>query len=272
MRKRRLKRKNPVQWWEYAPTKKNKAPKKKSSKKKSSKKSTKKKSTKKKSTKKKSSKKPSKKKSKKSTKTFKQKTFKQKTSKSPKTGAELKKWRLKYGLTQIALAKLMKVEQPIISRWELGSKLPVRALDKLRKINFKTQKNLQKQAIVWPPKTGTQLRDYRKFHNLTQGGLAKRLGIHQPQISLLEKERVLPPEIISQLPQHPKVKSRAKKTKKMKKRASGMTGAQLREIRLDLGLNQTQFGNKLGLLQSVVSIIERGDFVSESISKLARSL
>lgn len=112
----------------------------------------------------------------------------------PKTGEELRHWRVAHGLSQAELAKRLQVRQPDISRWERGVLLPTKALAKLSKFS-KLINKCPRPPLEWPPQTGLQLRNYRKAHGITQEDLAKHLGMHQPQISALENGGEIPEDL-----------------------------------------------------------------------------
>lgn len=108
-----------------------------------------------------------------------------------------------------------------------------------------------------PPRNGAALRQFRKKHGLSQSIVAAALGIHQPQISIIEgKNLPLDPEIAAKLRE---IAEECARTPEIAKRVHiPKDGVGLRRFRERRGLSQSQLAKIMRVSQSQISLIETG--------------
>lgn len=126
--------------------------------------------------------------------------------KTPKTGKELRKFRIESGLTQAQVAEVLGTHQPIVSVLEKSSeRLPTRIRKKIK--NIKKLKSNHREYSRQGREGSSLVKRVRLKLSLTQTELAKKIGTSQGQISLWEGG--------VNLPDHIRVKLRKMKDKKI---------------------------------------------------------
>lgn len=175
------------------------------------------------------------------------------TSKKRVTSSTIKSIRDRFDLTQKQLANLLDVSSVTISSWESGNTKPQKAnKEKIVELREKSKSDVKEMLEQDDkPVEATGIQSIREKHGLTQKELADKLDVTPTTVSNWEQGETTPrPEMVDRIQNIGVGEEDAE---------DAFTGDDVKQIRNNKGLSQSDFADQLGVSAGTVSNWERGE-------------